>query len=156
MKISLNNGSAASEAAIADLEAAVRCRLSKSFLSFLKTYDGAEPETNVVSGNFDCGVNRFIPAAQIASERKYLENLPRLGYPVAWAEGGNYVFIDEGANGSVFFWDHERPEDIVRLASDFAGLLDLMEPFDPNSIELKSGQVKRVWIDPEFLKTLKK
>jgi len=80
MKISLNNGSAASEVAIAGLEAAVGCRLSKSFLSFLKTYDGAEPDTNVVSGNFACGVNRFIPAAQIASERKYIENLPRMGY----------------------------------------------------------------------------
>jgi len=137
MKISLNNGSAASEAAIADLEAAVRCRLSKSFLSFLKTYDGAEPETNVVSGKFACGVNRFIPAAQIASERTYIEYLPRLGYPVAWAEGGNYVIIDEGENGSVYFWDHEIPEDIVRLADDFAGLLDFMEPFDINSIELK-------------------
>jgi len=153
MKISLNNGRAASEDAIASLEAAVGRRLSEPFRHFLKEYDGAEPETNIVNGNNDCGVNQFIPAARIGSERKYIENLPKLGYPVAWSEGGNYVFIDEGKNGAVYFWDHETAG-ITKLADDFQSFLDLMEPLE--DIELKPGQVKSVWVDPKFLKTLKK
>jgi len=36
------------------------------------------------------------------------------------------------------------------------GFLDRRKPFDINSVQLKPGQVKKVWIDPEFLKRIKK
>ena len=74
---------------------------------------------------------------------------------MAWAEGGNYVFVDEAMNGAVFFWDHEIPEEPTKLADNFQAFLDGLQPFDVKSIELKPGQVKRVWVDPEFLKKLK-
>ena len=38
----------------------------------------------------------------------------------------------------------------------FGAFLDILEPFDIKTIQLKPGQVKKVWIDPEFLKRLKK
>ena len=79
-----------------------------------------------------------------------------MAYPIAWAEGGNYVFIDEGKNGAVFFWDHEVPEEIKEVAPNFEAFLDHLEPFDINAIQLKPEQVKKAWIDPEFLKRLKK
>jgi len=101
-------------------------------------------------------VNQFIPVAEIQKERAYLENIPAKAYPIAWAECGNYVFVDEGKNGAVFFWDHEIPEEITELAANFGAFLDLLEPFDIKTIELKPGQVKRVWVNPEFLKRLKK
>ena len=156
MTVKLADGSAASPASIKALETDLGFQISDSFREFISTQDGASPETNIfrVSEKNQSGVNEFIPAASIAAERTYLENLPQKAYPVAWAEGGNYVFIDEGRNGEVFYWDHEVPEEISRLADNFAAFLALLKPFDIKSIKIKPGQVKRVWVDPEFLKQL--
>ena len=158
MKIKLKNGKPAAEETTLALETALDCRLSASFKVFLQAHDGAQPETNIfkIGGKNESGVNRFIPAGEIQKERDRIENIPKKGYPVAWAEGGNYVFIDEGRNGAVFFWDHELPEKIIELAANFGAFLDILEPFDIKTIQLKPGQVKKVWIDPEFLKRLKK
>ncbi len=158
MKLQLQNGKAASEKAIVALEAELGCRLSDSYRAFVRTCDGAKPETNVfaVSDKNQCGVNRFIPADEIWKERSHIENIPSRAYPIAWAECGNYLFVDEDRNGAVFFWDHDEPEKVVELAPKFEIFLDLLEPFDIKSIKLRPGQVKGAWIDPEFLKRLKK
>jgi hypothetical protein len=55
----------------------------------------------------------------------------------------------------VYFWDHEVLDDPVELAPNFDAFLDLLVPFDSSAIQLKPGQVNRVWIDPDFLKKLK-
>jgi hypothetical protein len=47
----------------------------------------------------------------------------------------------------VFFWDHELPEKPVELAANFGAFVELLEPFDIQTIQLKPGQVKKVWID---------
>ncbi len=158
MKVKLKNGKQGLEEATLALEGVLGCRVCNSFRSFLQTQDGAQPETNVfrISASNDSGVNRFIPVAEIGRERSRIENLPRTAYPIAWAEGGNYVFINEDRNGAVFFWDHELPEETIELAGSFGDFLDLLQPFDISAIELKPGQVKRVWVDPEFLKKLKR
>jgi hypothetical protein len=75
------------------------------------------------------------------------------GLPCGLAEGGNFVFIDEGCGGSVFFWDHEMVTATLS-ARTFADSLDVLEPFDIKTIKLKPRQVKKVWIDPEFLKRI--
>lgn len=158
MKIQLKNGTVASEQAKASLTSRLGCRLSSSFADFISTMDGAEPETNIfkISDSLESGVNRFIPVAEIEQERAQIENIPDKAYPVAWAEGGNYVFINEDKNGAVFFWDHEAPETLTKLADNFGAFLDLLEPFDVKKVKLKPGQVKRAWIDPDFLKRIKK
>jgi hypothetical protein len=158
LKIGLTNGKVASDATIRALEAALGCDISDSFKSFVLANDGAKTETNTfkIAENNDSGVNQFIPVGEILKERSHVENLSRKAYPVAWAEGGNYIFLDEAADGAVFFWDHELPESPTLLASSFSAFLDLLEPFDTKKVELKPGQVKRVWIDPEFAKRLKK
>jgi cell wall assembly regulator SMI1 len=157
MKIKLHGGKPASEQNISALETALGCELSESFKQFLRAHDGAEPETNIfsVDDKNECGVNGFIPSEEVLKERSYIENLPPKALPIAWAEGGNYVFIDEGKNGAVFFWDHETAE-ATALAVTFGDFLNLLEPFDISTVKLKPGQVKKVWIDPEFLKRLKK
>ncbi|MBX3432813.1 MAG: SMI1/KNR4 family protein [Pirellulales bacterium] len=99
----------------------------------------------------DSGVNRFIPVRQILAERKNIEELSARAFPIAWAEGGNYVLIDLDAAGAVFFWDHETAES-TKLADDFDGFLATLQPFNVDDIELKPGQVKSVWVDPDFLK----
>ena len=158
MKIKLQDGKPASQDAIASLEAALGCRLSDSFRSFVATYDGARPQPNIfrVSDNNDCGVNEFIPVHEIEKVCRNVEKIGPRAYPVAWAECGNYVCVDEDRNGAVFFWDHEVPDEPTELAASFGSFLDLLEPFDIGTIPLKPGQVKKVWIDPEFAKTLRK
>jgi SMI1-KNR4 cell-wall len=158
MKIKLKNGKCASEVALHALETALFCRLSESFRAFSLSNDGAEPETNIfrISDRNESGVNRFIPVNEIPKERAFIENLPERAYPIAWAEGGNYVFINEDQGGAVFFWDHENPNQITKLEADFGAFLDVLEPFDIKSVQLKSGQVKKVWVNPDFIKKLKK
>lgn len=140
------------------LQTALGCQLSDSYKSFIRVHDGAEPETNIfrISEKNESGVNRFIPVSEIFKERARVKNLPMSAFPVAWAEGGNYVFVDEDRDGAVFFWDHEEPEKAVKLAANFGAFLELLKPFDIKTVKLKPGQVKKVWIDPEFLKRLKK
>lgn len=158
MKIRLNKGKKATNEVCLALQVALGCELSDSFKKFLRSNDGAEPENNIfkIADKNESGVNQFIPAAEILRERERIENIPAKAYPVAWAEGGNYVFVDEGENGAVFFWDHEVPKNIIQIAPSFEAFLNLLEPFDLKKIELKPGQVKKVWIDPEFLKRLNK
>jgi hypothetical protein len=56
----------------------------------------------------------------------------------------------------VFFGDHEVPDEPTELATDFGSFLEILRPYDIRSIQLKPDQAKKVWVDPEFLKTLKK
>ena len=158
MKIKLKKGNPASDESILALQVALGCQVSESFRSFLRANDGAEPETNIfkVTETNESGVNKFIPVSEILKERKRIENMAKEAYPVAWAEGGNYVLVDESKNGAVLFWDHEAPDEPTQLATSFGSFLDLLEPFDIQKIELKPSQVKRVWVDPEFLKRIKK
>jgi hypothetical protein len=157
MKIKLSEGRMVPSGACQALQVALGCELSKSLTNFLQKNDGAKPETNIfkIDGKNNCGVSRFIPASEILKERTRIENIPEKAYPVAWADGGNYVFVNEDKGGAVFFWDHEVPENIVQLAPNFGQFLDLLEPLDIRKIKLKPGQVKKVWVDPEFLKRLK-
>ena len=156
MKIKLKNGSSCSEEQILALEAALGCHLSDSFRGFLRTYDGAEPESNIfgVSDRDQSGVRKFIAVSEIMEERAYVWNVSPKAYPIAFDDCGNYVLIDEDKGGAVLFWDHELQESL-ESAADFGEFLNLLDPFDGTSIKLKPGQVKRVWIDPEFLKRLK-
>ena len=119
--------------------------------------DGAEPETNFfkISDKNESEVNGFIPVKKIAEEIQAIGDPPDGSYSIVWAEGGNYVVVNEADAGAVFFWDHERIDGMARLTSNFRSFLDILEPFDVNSIELKPGQVLKAWIDPDFLKEIK-
>jgi len=156
MKVKLTKGRAASLREIATLQEEVGFSIPPEFLEFIAVNDGAEPETNIfkIGNSNESGVNRFIPISEIPKEISRVENLPNAVLPVAWAEGGNYVLIDQSQNGAIFFWDHELPDDTARLADNFRSFLDLLEPFDVSTIKLKPGQVRKAWIDPDFLKDI--
>ena len=155
MSIKMTKGGSASEADIAALEEFLGTTLPKELKTFLTKHDGAEPETNIfqINEQNDSGVNRFIPAREVLRERERIENLASRAFPIAWAEGGNFVLIDMNAGGEVQFWDHETG-DITMLANSFDSFLSALRPFDVDDIELKPGQVKSVWVDPDFLKNL--
>src|SRR5438876_525198 len=107
--IRIGKGKPADDAAITRLERLIGSSVSESVKRFWKENDGAKPETNIFSidERNEYGVNRFIPIAEIFDERQKIENLPSAAYPIAWADGGNYVLVDEGRAGAVYFWEHE-------------------------------------------------
>jgi len=155
MKIKMRNGRSATPGEIARFEGQIGHSLPLSFLEFVRKHDGAEPETNLfkIGEAIESGVNGFIPIGEILVERANIEGIPSTLIPVAWAEGGNYVLLDL-TSGVLLFWDHEQPNFKIRLVSDFASFIGMLEPFDPASIKLRPGQVESVWIDPDFLKSL--
>src|SRR5688572_15909649 len=118
MKVKLTRGRPASQEQIVALERQLGEALHPDYLDFLSHDDGAKPESNIfdVGTTNHSGVNGFIPVQEIVSEMARIENLPLRSFPVAWAEGGNYVFINQEERGAVFFWDHELPEQPIRLA----------------------------------------
>lgn len=157
MKVGLKGGRQAAESDISALEALIGQPLDCQFRKFVKTNNGAAPVANSfpVDGVADVGgVNEFIAVEDIISERRYIEDIAPRAYPIASSEGGNYVILDQDQGGAIFFWDHEFEGGISRVADSFDLFLDLIEPFDTTSIDPALGQVKRAWIDPDFLKQL--
>lgn len=136
---------------------AIGCTLSGEVERFFLELNGSKPETNIFTVNEDneSGVNELIPVSKVLDERKYLDYVGGEVFPIAIAEGGNYVVIDFDKGQSVWFWDHEDPRNMTRLASSIYEFLDNLMPFDSESVELKDGQVESAWIDPDFFKSLK-
>ena len=158
MRVELTKGSSASEKDIAFLAQKLGTQLPPDLLAFLHLHDGAEPEPNIfkIGATNEAGLNGFIPVREIAREAQNIENLSAGSFPIAWAEGGNYIIIDRASGGAVFFWDHELPGGPTKLADSFQSFLDLLEPFDATTIQLKPDQLISAWIDPDVLKSPKK
>ena len=154
--IEISGGRRLSEEEIQEVEHGLEISFPGDYREFVANHDGLRPQLNIfsVSGTNESGVNEFIPLHRIRTECAFIENLGDARIPIAWAEGGNYVCLDVSSEGGVFFWDHEEPDRDAKLADSFSHFIELLAPFDPNSVELKPGQVKSAWIDPEFLKSL--
>ena len=152
MPVELNDSSPASMQDIEALERDLGFSLPAAFRNFLLQHTGACPADNMfaVGESNDSGVNHFIACDQIAKERQYIDHVSPKVIPIAWDDCGNAVILDSEDGGSVLFWDHELPEDQIKLASGIDEFLELLAPPDDDEIELDESQVKRVWIDPEF------
>jgi cell wall assembly regulator SMI1 len=155
MSIAYRRGRSLSEAEVSAFEKQAGVELPHDYRDFVLSHDGAEPDTNAFAiGNANsAGINRFIPLGETVSERRYIDHVSVKFLPVAWASCGNYVCLDL-ERGGVFFWDHEEPSGDLKLAESFSQFLEMLAPFDVKNIELKPGQVKKAWIDPDFLKGL--
>ncbi|WP_444959735.1 SMI1/KNR4 family protein [Microbulbifer sp. VVAC002] len=158
MRVKFSKPKAVEERDIDYLAVALGCSMPVDIKDFFLEFNGSKPESNIfkLTKNNSSGVNKLIPVSEVLNERKYLDHVGKGVFPVAVAEGGNYVVIDLDKNQEVYFWDHEEPQNMVKLAGNIYEFLDSLIPFDTNSIELKEGQVESAWIDPEFLKRLKK
>lgn len=112
MSVKVAKSAAAPTSDIAAIEAFLGSELPSGFKGFLSEYDGAKPPTNIfpIDSANDSGVNRFIPSRRFLLEREKIEGLPDRAFPIAWAEGGNYVLIDIDAGEAVLFWDHETAQ----------------------------------------------
>jgi hypothetical protein len=150
-----HKGRPAQEAQITALERALGFELPQDYRQFVLASDGATPETNVfrIGAENESGVNQFIPIISIVPEKSLLvSELPNRCFPIAWAEGGNYVCLQIQNGTRVLFWDHEVPNRPTVLADSFTAFLELLRPFDVISIELKPKQVVGVWVSPKLKK----
>ena len=127
----------------------------QAYMDFLGRHNGGVPDVNMcaVGDNQDCRVTGFIPADGIKEEARFIENLSENAIPIAWAECGNYVLMEMSGSGAIRYWDHEEPTRDVVLAETFSGFIGALREFSLE--ELPPHKVIRVWIDPEFAKTLK-
>lgn len=64
---------------------------------------------------------------------------------------GNRFAVAKG--GAVLFWDHET-DDLISLAASVSEFV--ANCIDAAPVELNPGQVKSVWIDPEFAQLIGK
>lgn len=155
MNIKLFNVKPVSDEDLSSFEKESGFTLPDELKCFFLKFNGAEPEVNVFEinrGNAS-GVNEFLEISQIIEERSYIYEVDECVLPIAIAEGGNYIVVRlEGDKQSILFWDHESPSSMVKLADNVYDFLNLLSPFDPDSVELGEEQVEFAWIDPDFLK----
>lgn len=144
---------------INEIEALLPHALPADYLGFLISGKAGKPESNIfnVSDNIDSGIAAFITVDRLMYERDLLRQ--EIGddvLPIAYAEGGNYIciVISGPTIGSIYFFDHEchGPEALTAIAPGFTAFLEKVEPFNSESVRLKPGQVKKVWVNPAFLK----
>lgn len=142
--------------------------LPEQYAAFLTLNDGAVPESNFVPtrGGEEVGVSEFLSCdALIQAAQQMHGRMPEGVLPVAHAEGGNYIALVCSGRlaGAVFFWDHELESDegepatwsnLFKIDDSFDSFLARLEVYEP--VLLQPGQVKSVWIDPEFLAKYRK
>jgi len=122
--------------------------LPSDYRSFLLKFDSAILEPNTFDKNLDVSVERFIPVSEIWSRAKKIDGFPMGAVPIAECSSGNFVYIKFDVPG-VFFWDHEV-EGELQLSDSFSEFVDSLREFDLDSIQLEPGQVRSVWVDPNF------
>jgi hypothetical protein len=69
----------------------------------------------------------------------------------ALAEDGCGNYFTKTEDGAVLFWDHETDE-LLHLADSVSEFISHCT--DPQPVELHPKQVKKVWIEPKFAKSL--
>jgi len=161
----VRTGPALNEQTLSGTEEKLGVRFPEDYREFLLRHDGAKPESNefaVPAIHGGSGVNDFLALAEVVAEKeRRRDRVPSNAWPIAYAEGGNLVCLVVGERAGVYFWDHEQEAEegqpatwanMFLLSETFSGFLDVLRPFDVNSIELKPGQVISAWIDPSLLK----
>lgn len=149
MKIKLKKYSPASEIEIQELETKSGINLPVDFRNFLRQYNGATPEENVFDDDVSVSVDRFLPVSDINRRTSKIEGLPKNALAIAEAPSGNIIYLTKDKK-YIYYWDHEIEGGDKKLASSFDAFLNKLKPFDVSSIQLKPGQVKSVWVDPDF------
>lgn len=149
MNIRLTKYSGASDDAIKQAEDELRVSFPADYRSFVNQFDGATLEVNSFGGDARFSVDRFIPISEIKARSGMIEGFPKDAFPIAEAPSGNFIYMKQN-DFSVWYWDHELEAGDFKLSPSFDEFLCELQRFDIESIQLRPGQVKSVWVDPDF------
>ena len=99
-----------------------------------------------------------------AQRESYEGRIPD-GFLAVGSDGGGNLICLRISDGSVFFWDHEGEasgddepamDNMRRIAATFTEFLKGIEEIPQKELALDPKDVKSVWVDPEFLDSLRK
>jgi hypothetical protein len=156
MNIEVTDKKKISNTDILNFENLYLCRIPKEFTRFLYKYNGGRLASNIfkINENYDISINKFLTLSEMEGIIPHIENIGKCVFPFALVEGGNYLLINF-ENSSISYWDHEEPYKKYSLSDNIQAFLLKLESFDVNSVDLPEDQVESVWVDPEFLKSLR-
>lgn len=160
-----------------DIEKQIELKLPLEYIEFLEKYNGGRPENNIVelkggeiksfSISIFFGVNLdnnsdFLYHCNLLGKR-----IPKKCVPIAYVEGGNIVCVNLSADkyGYIYLWDHDvellygddiTVDNMYFIAKSFAEFMKMIKPYNPTNEELSEYKVLDVWVNPEFMKKIKK
>lgn len=175
IKIVKPNGKIALQA-IEGFETAIGKKLPDDYKTFLLTFNGGKPGSNefpIPDQQNAAGVDLFYGILEkrewgdLRLRRAELnDRVPKDVLPIGDASCGNVVCLSLQPKtfGQVFFWDHELEAEegetaifsnLFRIGNSFSDFFESLKKFDVSQVKLKPGQVKKAWINPDFLKAQK-
>ena len=153
---------------ISAFEQRIDINLPADYREFLAENNGGVPEANefdIPGLNGGSGINEFLSIKEIEATKERLgERFFLNAWPIAHAEGGNYLCLVLGEQVGIYFWDHELEaeeeklpswENLFFLSNSFQDFLEMLQKFDPDEVEVPPGS-KVVWVDPEFKKQIQR
>jgi hypothetical protein len=162
---------------IENFEALIQKKLPFDYCQFLLIFNGGKPEANeffISRQQTASGVSLFYGLLEnrqwgdLIYHRKMLHRrVPQNILPIASDPCGNCICLSLNSDtfGQVFFWNHELEADegepttftnLFKIGDSFNDFFGQLKQFDANQIKLKPGQVKKVWVNPNFLEEQKK
>ncbi|MDF2927174.1 MAG: / family protein [Paenibacillaceae bacterium] len=140
--------------------------LEHTYEKFLMEFNGGEPTFNIftiknaekngiqqfsVRNFFGIGIQKDDDL--LIQLEVFKERLPKDVIPIARTEGGNILCINltENDYAQIVLFDHEL-EEVIFVCNTFEEFLNDLQPYE--NINLEGYTVKKVWIDPDFLKSL--
>jgi hypothetical protein len=150
-------------------------KLPEDYIEFLIQYNGGKPSVNILDvDNFgQININLFFGIDLKVKETNldfcfetFKNRIPIGLLPIGESEGGNIICISLYKEiGSIYFWDHEMEADegekpdytnMYKISDSFSSFIKRIEKFDPSKVEVNEQDVISVWVDPDFLKEIKK
>ncbi|MDG5471409.1 SMI1/KNR4 family protein [Jeotgalibacillus sp. ET6] len=126
------------------------------------TYYKNEEQTFILTSMFGLGSDDDL----LNLFKTYKNRIPDTCIPIGRDAGGNLVCLNlsEVNYGYIYFWDHEEElnyeerkiasNDLYFIADSFKEFLNSIETDNIKESEVEGYEVKKVWVDPDFLKEL--
>lgn len=143
-------GAPATPAQMNELERAIGAPVPAQLRTFLAQHDGAVPERDTFSVGSDNAdsIAMFFSIGEMVHYREiFSSRVPQNLWPIGLTQTGNGLFI-RLSDGALLFWDHETEQTTV-VGGDLESFLAALRT--PPTVELKPGQVIRVWVRPDIL-----
>ena len=163
-----------SEKRLAVFSNKISYKLPNDYIDFIRNHNGGyvtesvgtyyknEKQKFILTSMFGLGADDDL----ISQFKIYKRRIPSTCIPIGRDAGGNLICLNlSGSNyGYVYFWYHEEElnykegtitiDDLYFIADSFKKFLNSIENEETGKTEVEGYKVKKVWIDPDFLKEL--